>query len=78
MFCLIAITRRAVRVAMAGAVLEARTGRARSTSAIAVVAIFAVTDQLLLGICEEMRGGGLCLSWSRTGQSGDARRIRRR
>src|SRR5208337_5662324 len=77
--CLIAITQRAGRVAMVGAVPEDQSRHSPfAISAIAAVAIFAVTDQLLVRLCEEMCGRVSGSSWPRTGQSGVARRIPRR
>src|SRR5208337_3122995 len=69
--CLIAITQRAGRVPMVGAVPEGQSRHSPfAISAIAAVAIFAVTDQLLVRICEEMCGRESRSSWPRTGQSG--------
>jgi hypothetical protein len=49
--CLIAITQRADRIAIAGAVPEGQSRHSPfAISAIAAVAIFAVTDQLLVRI----------------------------
>jgi hypothetical protein len=58
--CLIVITQRAGRIAMVGAVPEGQNRHSPfAISAIAAVAIFAVTDQPLVSMCEEMCGRGL-------------------
>lgn len=55
--CLIAITQRAGRVVIIGAVPEGQNKHSPfAISAIATVAIFAVTEQLLVRICEERYG----------------------
>jgi hypothetical protein len=59
--CLIAITQRAGRVAMVGAVPQGQSRHSPfGISAIAAVAIFAVTDQLLVSMCEEKCVDGAC------------------
>jgi len=73
--CLIAITQRAGRVATVGAVPQDQSRHSPfAISAIAALAIFAVTDQLLVRIYEEMYGCVSESSWPRAGQGGAAPR----
>jgi len=68
--CRIVITQRDGRVAMVGAVPEGQSRHSPfAISAIAAVAIFAVTDRLLVRICEEMYDGAPRRSWPGFGQS---------
>jgi len=68
--CRIAITHRAERGKIVGAVPDGQNRHSPfAASAIAAVAIFAVTDRLLVRICEEMYDGAPRRSWPGLGQS---------